>query len=132
MTDGQAELPFRLQVPPRYAEAFASALAERRRQDRKWGRQCHDLAWWAVILGEEYGEACKAIFAYMAPHGSGGIEAVRDELVQLAAVALAATQDIDQALAGGVAHVLAAHSDPVDHAVLHPAEAKRRVVEWGD
>ena len=55
---------------------------ERDRQDSKWGEQNHNPAFWAVILGEEYGEVCRAIYEndpsqYVA------------ELVQLAAVCVA-------------------------------------------
>lgn len=55
---------------------------ERARQNTKWGEQNHSPAFWAVILGEEYGEVCRAIYEndptqYVA------------ELVQLAAVCVA-------------------------------------------
>lgn len=33
---------------------------ERERQDEKWGPQHHRISDWLSILGEEYGEACKA------------------------------------------------------------------------
>ena len=33
---------------------------ERDRQEAKWGLQHHPIAEWLSILGEEYGEACKA------------------------------------------------------------------------
>jgi hypothetical protein len=33
---------------------------ERREQDRKWGPQHHSPMEWLAVLGEEYGEACKA------------------------------------------------------------------------
>jgi hypothetical protein len=49
--------------PPSRAAAgsgFPSVIAERERQDRKWGVQIHPPAIWLVILGEEVGEACKA------------------------------------------------------------------------
>lgn len=36
-------------------------LAERNRQDMKWGEQNHNAYVWASIIGEEYGEICKAI-----------------------------------------------------------------------
>lgn len=35
-------------------------LEERRRQDAKWGPKHHRMADWLVLIGEEYGEACKA------------------------------------------------------------------------
>jgi hypothetical protein len=121
-------------VSPASFAAFASAKAERERQDKKWGVQHHDLAWWTVILGEEYGEACKAIYEYMALHGTGGIEEVRDELVQVAVVALAAIEDIDQALAGGNGRALIGRTQvkEEDHDVQRTVEEKQHVVEWGD
>lgn len=36
--------------------------AERDHQDEKWGPQNHDRVWWMVVLGEEFGETCKAAF----------------------------------------------------------------------
>jgi hypothetical protein len=89
--------PVALALPASFANAFAKAKAERLRQERKWGHQHHDLAWWSVILGEEYGEACKAIYEYMSSAGSGTIDEVIAELTQVAAVALAALQDIEEA-----------------------------------
>ena len=47
--------------PTRVAEAVAAVLAERQRQDAKWGQQNHAPASWFPILGEEYGEVCKAL-----------------------------------------------------------------------
>ena len=36
-------------------------LEERNRQDKKWGEQNHTAPGWGMIIGEEYGEMCKAI-----------------------------------------------------------------------
>lgn len=36
-------------------------LEERNRQDVKWGEQNHVAPIWGMIIGEEYGEMCKAI-----------------------------------------------------------------------
>lgn len=36
-------------------------LEERKRQDQKWGEQNHNAPVWGMIIGEEYGEMCKAI-----------------------------------------------------------------------
>jgi NTP pyrophosphatase (non-canonical NTP hydrolase) len=60
---------------------------ERQRQDGKWGVQNHAPVFWAVILGEEYGEVCKAI----QDHTN-----YREELIQVAAVALAAIECLDR------------------------------------
>lgn len=40
---------------------IADILKERQRQDEKWGEQNHIAPLWATIIGEEYGEMCKAI-----------------------------------------------------------------------
>ncbi len=39
-------------------------LEERTRQDEKWGKQDHAAPTWGMIIGEEYGEMCKAINEY--------------------------------------------------------------------
>ncbi len=54
---------------------------ERERQIKLWGVQIHSLEKWAVILGEEFGEVCKAIY-------EDKPEEVREELIQLASVAV--------------------------------------------
>lgn len=36
-------------------------LDERERQDKKWGEQNHPAPVWGMIIGEEFGEMCKAI-----------------------------------------------------------------------
>ena len=76
--------------------AIFDVLAERERQDAKWGEQNHDDATWGLILGEEFGEACQA--ALEARFGdSGHPEAnLREELVQLAAVAVSWVECIDR------------------------------------
>lgn len=71
-------------------------VEERERQDKKWGPQRHNWPLWAVILGEEYGEVCKAICDIHFEEGK--VEQVREELIQLAAVAVAITQHIDEVL----------------------------------
>ena len=62
---------------------------ERTFQDTKWGEQNHDAGGWGLILGEEFGEACKAA---LERDGSG----YRAELVQVAAVAVAAIEAYDR------------------------------------
>jgi len=69
---------------------------ERDRQDQKWGEQNHHPIEWLIILGEEFGEACR-----------GGCEAhwhadehtydkYREELIHVAAVAVAAIESLDR------------------------------------
>lgn len=43
---------------------ISDVIAERKRQDEKWGEQNHDNFVWSSIIGEEYGELCKAINEY--------------------------------------------------------------------
>lgn len=41
-------------------EILGHVREERRRQDAKWGPQHHNMFVWLSILGEEFGEVCKA------------------------------------------------------------------------
>jgi NTP pyrophosphatase (non-canonical NTP hydrolase) len=81
--------------PPRSFRCVSlDVLSERCKQDSKWGEQNHDPFTYLTILGEEYGEACQA-----ALHDRfGGNEAgrLRDEMVQVAAVAFAIIECIDR------------------------------------
>ncbi len=67
---------------------------ERERQDRKWGQQNHPPFTWLAILGEEVGEsnnaALEAVFGSMDPKN------YREELIQVAAVAVAAVEAYDR------------------------------------
>ena len=64
---------------------------ERDRQDRKWGEQNHNPFVWLAILGEEYGESCKA-----ALESSVDDSIYRKELIEVAAVAIAAVESLDR------------------------------------
>ena len=64
-------------------------LHERSRQDEKWGEQNHKPIVWAAILGEEQGEICKATL-------ENRTDEYRQELIQLAAVAIAAIECLDR------------------------------------
>lgn len=73
--------------------ALGDVAAERRRQDKKWGGQpgvdrVHPNEEYAVVLGEEYGEVCRAIL-----EGQGAN--LREELIQVAAVAVAWVEQLD-------------------------------------
>ena len=77
--------------------AVFSVLMERGRQDEKWGAdRTLDLGLWLTILGEEYGEVCKAVLEKAG--ADGGLHNAREELVHVAAVAVAAIEDIDRRL----------------------------------
>lgn len=62
---------------------------ERKRQDEKWGKQNHVLDRWLVILQEEVGEAAKAVLEAETAN-------YRKELIQIAAVAIAAAESFDR------------------------------------
>ena len=66
---------------------------ERDRQQQKWGIQTHSIPEWMTILGEEFGEACKAGLdaEYKNPLFLKNLET---ELVQVMAVALAIVEGI--------------------------------------
>lgn len=63
---------------------------ERDKQDQKWGEQNHDGFKWLAILGEEVGECNKAFL-------EGDLKNFREELIQVAAVAVAIIESIDRA-----------------------------------
>lgn len=67
---------------------------ERRRQDTKWGPQNHSPLEWLSILTEEVGEVAKAINE--AHWGGAPLTEYRAELVQVAAVAVAAIESLDR------------------------------------
>lgn len=71
---------------------FAEIAAERNRQDAKWGGapgiDRRDDHTYAAVLGEEFGEVCKAWL-------ERDTEALRAELVQTAAVAVAWIEELD-------------------------------------
>jgi NTP pyrophosphatase (non-canonical NTP hydrolase) len=66
--------------------------AERDRQDAKWGGvpgiDRRDDFTYAAVLGEEYGEACQAWL-------QRDVVALREELIQTAAVAVAWVEELD-------------------------------------
>ena len=75
------------------AGVLSEVAAERNLQDDKWGEQDHGPAVWLTILGEEFGEACKAALEGVP---LGETEDYREELIQTAAVATAAVESLDR------------------------------------
>lgn len=69
--------------------ALEDVLVERALQDKIWGEQNHNHDHWFTILGEEVGEACEASL-------EGDDYSYRREMVQVAAVALAAIECFDR------------------------------------
>lgn len=78
--------------------AYSEIMSERERQDNKFGVQNRSPVQWLVILGEEFGEACQAALHASGIDGSKGIshENYRKELIQVAAVAVAAIECLDK------------------------------------
>ena len=78
----------------RREKAVGMVLAERDRQDAKWGAGSRNHPFeWMSILGEEYGELCQAVNESCFINGDhperGGTENVIKEAAQAAAVAVA-------------------------------------------
>jgi hypothetical protein len=80
---------------PVKTEAIEEVIIERKRQDEKWGEQNHDPAKWLAILGEEFGEVCKAVCERL--YAAGSNSEYRIELIHVAAVAVAMAECYDRA-----------------------------------
>lgn len=68
---------------------FDKIQDERYRQDLKWGLQTHDPLKWLAILGEEVGEANRAIL-------ESDMSSYEEEMIHVAAVAVAALECLDR------------------------------------
>jgi NTP pyrophosphatase (non-canonical NTP hydrolase) len=67
---------------------------ERERQDTKWGVQSHHPLEWLSVLSEEVGEVAEAVNE--AHWHDADWEHYREELIQVAAVAVAAVEALDR------------------------------------
>jgi len=76
--------------------AINNIMYERTRQDQKWGEQNHRPEIWLMILGEEVGEANKAALEATVSGDYPTYLKYRDEMVHVAAVALAALEAFDR------------------------------------
>lgn len=75
----------------------ASAIVdERDRQDAKWGPQEHTLPEWIVILMEEVGELAAAALCHQFGNDDHPELDWRKEAIQVAAVALAMTEQVQE------------------------------------
>lgn len=79
----------------------ASILAERVRQDQKWGEQNHPPIEWLAILTEEVGELAKEVNEHRWRERPDSLAKLRAELVQVAAVAVAWLECLDRAAKEG-------------------------------
>lgn len=76
-------------------------LEERYNQERQWGEQNHHPEKWLIILMEEVGEVAEAVLEAF-PHTHQlktkeyWLDMYRRELIQTAAVAVAAVESIDR------------------------------------
>jgi hypothetical protein len=89
-------------------QIISDIIGERRRQDIKFGVQNHHPYKWLSILGEEVGEANKAVLEALFVntesneyrHSDEGIRIelmnFREELIQCATVCVAAIQSLDR------------------------------------
>jgi NTP pyrophosphatase (non-canonical NTP hydrolase) len=75
-------------------KALADVIAERGRQDAKWGEQNHDPFTYLTVLMEEVGELAQA--ALHTKFGGPAAKGLREEAVQTAAVALAIIECLDR------------------------------------
>ena len=73
-------------------QVLQEVAKERERQDAKWGVQRHNPLTWLAILGEEVGEVNKAVLENI--FSRKGLEEYRQELIQVAAVAIAAVESL--------------------------------------
>lgn len=70
-------------------------VRERASQEEKWGVQRHSWPEWITILAEEFREdAQEANNQYF--HPTGDLSLLKDELVQVAAVAVAMVEHIEE------------------------------------
>lgn len=87
-------------TPPEMADILGEVVGERRRQDDKWGDQNYRPAIeWLAILTEELGEVAmdtnEIHFRPDDPDSTDARAALRKELIQVAAVAVAWVEAID-------------------------------------
>lgn len=88
-------------------QAWRLVEAERDGQDAQWGKQRHGLTVWMTVHDEEAGEASKAILTLrtigidnpLSRHNQ--LFAIRKEFVQMAAVAVAMIEHINEAIEEG-------------------------------
>jgi hypothetical protein len=82
---------------PLPADIVSEIAAERARQRDKWGQQDHDPAHWLAILTSELGELGQALVELQLRDNAKWEPYWRSGLIQLAAVAIAATESADRA-----------------------------------
>lgn len=88
------------ECPTSMRSILKEVARERNRQDKKWGEQNHGLMVWLGILAEEFGEVAKDAndFHFAVDSGKRFAKGLtyREELVQVAAVAVAMIESYDR------------------------------------
>jgi len=87
----------------RQGQVLLDLAAERDRQDQTWGDQSdHPPSLWLAMLLEEVEEVAEAILAEFVANRTGGRahKHLREELVHVAAVAVAWVEGLDRRAAG--------------------------------
>lgn len=82
-------------------EVIGAVIAERKRQDVKWGESNHYPQYWTGIIGEECGKLCQAVNETVFDNGAeartkGGYENMRKEAIHVAAVAVAFVECLER------------------------------------
>ena len=86
---------------PDKQKIISDVLAERKRQDKKWGEQNHDYFVWSTIIGEEYGEMCKAINEFSLDLTVGKEKEIYTEAIQTMATCMAMLEHMLRSRTGG-------------------------------
>lgn len=81
---------------PEKKKIIADVLAERKRQDEKWGVQEHRADTWVSIIGEEYGEMCKAVNEFGFDPKEETISDIYTEAIQTMASCMAMLECIER------------------------------------
>lgn len=88
------------QAADRFRKILADIITERSRQDAKFGEQNHSPQDWLMILMEEVGEFARAHMEVVYSTTATDLDAkrrhLRQELVQVAAVAVAMLESADR------------------------------------
>lgn len=81
-------------LPPHISDV----LAERARQDQQWGVQNHHPAYWLAIMGKQVGQFGTAVLnrEWWEDKDKATLGVMRNEAVQMAAVAVAIIECIDK------------------------------------
>ena len=80
---------------PNRENIYTDISIERDAQDAKWGSQFHSMPVWSAILTEECGEVAEAALQVHFHGESDYLAHLREELIQVAAVAVHIVEKID-------------------------------------